>query len=311
MRAGNLLTAHAPDAFIYGSERSGTTLLCALMSEHDSAYALNDTFIFETMNRLMESNLRSVASRARVRLWPSATAVALSRDSALIDPMAVPTQAIREQFLQRLKDRFAPRNASWSSEYSQWLDRLPVEGLTHEDDVTLRDFFAQVLPYFVDPDRHSPYLVEKTPRHLYLFPWLHRAYPHAPWVHLVRHPVTNVASIYRRGHSRSLRHAVALYQSFFPPAGPELDGQPGGLLIRYEDLLMNPAPTLQSIATHFALPEQDMTASFDYGLKSHSLGGAIDPDRDARAADHLTPDQQQTVRQQCSAIIERYYPDRA
>src|SRR5688572_203875 len=43
-------TKRSPDFFIFGCERSGTTLLCALLSEHREICVVNDSFVYNVLN---------------------------------------------------------------------------------------------------------------------------------------------------------------------------------------------------------------------------------------------------------------------
>ncbi|MET8471674.1 sulfotransferase [Streptomyces sp. NPDC006422] len=116
-----------------------------------------------------------------------------------------------------------------------------------------------------------PVVVDKTPANTLLWPRLHRAWPDARYIFLLRHPAAVVESLVARRaapdvdaiHEEVLRYAEELER-----ARHALDG----VTLTYEDLTAEPERETRRICAHLGV-EWD-PAMLDYGARDH---GAFRP----------------------------------
>ena len=109
-------------------------------------------------------------------------------------------------------------------------------------------------------------IVEKTPSNLLMWARLHRAWPKARYVYLLRHP-SAVADSWQRAHpkrSQETVHAEVLrYMQALQDARETLPGH----VVRYEDLTRDPAGVLQGLCAFLGVAWEP--AMLDYGQADH------------------------------------------
>ena len=228
-----------PNFFIFGCERSGTTLFCALLSEHSEVCVLNDTFMYNVLNDLHTSRVKKAVRKTLAKVAHDSKLIALAESSQLpaIDTKVSPETV--ERFFSRLLERYTRRKKdNWLVEYGEKLDPVPVVAVAEKNALTMQKLleitYFQLLP---ENQRHKPALGEKTPIHSFLSQWLHVNYPQAKSITLIRHPVTNVAAIFKRRNN--LDESIGTYLSYYEQSDALLQ-QGETLLVRYEDLIDNP-----------------------------------------------------------------------
>lgn len=139
---------------------------------------------------------------------------------------------------------------------------------------------------------------DKTPQNVYGVALINEEFPEARFLHLVRNPLNVVASLKLgkiikvsdiHGACNYWLEAVAIMHRFKPVLGDLL------LEMRYEDITGSPVKSMRKM------------------LEFSDLGNAFDlyTDEDAHVErnqyfDVLTPDEQETVRQRCGGVAERY-----
>ncbi|MFJ8822867.1 sulfotransferase family protein [Streptomyces sp. NPDC102467] len=115
-------------------------------------------------------------------------------------------------------------------------------------------------------DHEASLVVDKTPANTYLWPRLHRAWPQARYVFLLRHPAAVVASLTARRkdpdttaiHGEVLRYAEELER-----ARRALDG----VTVTYEDLTADPEHETRRICAYLGVGWHP--AMLDYGGQDH------------------------------------------
>ncbi|HUG85613.1 MAG TPA: sulfotransferase [Euzebya sp.] len=291
-----------PSFFIFASERSGSTLLSALLSQHSQMYVLNDTHMFRVYNRLASSPYDWAAGKILDRAFRNVRTHVWSERSRL--PPA------SERVDRDTIERYYHRLSAWhkdekGNQFDGRLSLIPLMQQVHAEPPTLEDVFASVLKQLLPAEHsHKECVGEKTPVHSFLRPWLRRSYPDAAEVVLVRDPVTNVASIYKR-HARSLRAAIDLYLSYWAMLSPD---QPRGrLIIRYEDLITQPGTVLEQAIDHLGVDAERLPLSFSYD-REHYIGTAIDPSRDEQLRAFLSAEERAEVVDRCGPVVGDLYP---
>ena len=142
-------------------------------------------------------------------------------------------------------------------------------------------------------------IVDKTPANTLIWPRLHRCWPHAKYIVLLRHPGAVITSLTNRrtdpDHT-AIRAEVLAYAEKLEEARQSLDAQ----VITYEELTAEPERTTRALCEYLGLPWEN--AMLDYGSKDHGafrpqLGdwsstirsGRIQPARQADAEVELPP----------------------
>lgn len=215
------------------------------------------------------------------------------------------------QYLEALLARYKRRtDDNWLGQYAERLGQDGSGPLNHVN--TYRDLLDTVLTDLVPEDqRHKRLLGEKTPIHSHMQEWLRASYPSARTVVLLRHPIANVAAIFkRRPSSNGLREAIGIYRSYYQVALTKLlqAEEPGVTVVRYEDLVTSPRDTLSSVTNGLGATDGPVTNTFHYYVKQSYVGDRIEPSRDQELRGLLDDGQQQQVLEECRTIVERFYP---
>jgi hypothetical protein len=301
----------SPDFFVFGCERSGTTLLSALLSEHEQICVVNDSFVYNILNNQGMARKIQLSYKAISRVTGSVSLLSRAESSHLpaIDRPVTPRQA--RQFLADLLARYKRRaDGNWLIQYAERLEGAGDELVRNVK--TYRDLLDTVLSQFVPEDqRMKQFLGEKTPIHSHMQEWLRASYPGARSVVLLRHPITNVAAIFkRRQTSNGLRESIDVYRSYYQVALSKLlsGDEAGATVIRYEDLVASPQDTLGSLTKSLGATGAAISDTFHYYVKQSYVGERIEPSRDLELRDLLDERQQRQVLDDCGEIVERFYP---
>lgn len=294
-----------PNLFIFGSERSGTTLLCALLSEHPQVFASNESFIFHVY--------------ARVKGYRKLSNPWICKALSLFIPLPsgeylVPASEAKK-YLAKLKDRYyvsdpGQTQHNWLTQYLERFEPSAILEKAEKAELTLREMFNTIYSQLV-PDEHKGKIVfgEKTPSHLYLSPWICSLYPEAKVITLIRNPITNIAAIYKRPHAANLENAIDLYLTYHQRRFNFLYEGNKSLVIRYEDLLENPEATLSKIYQYLNADTGAINTEFNYYIKQDYVGNQIDVKRDSSLREVLNEEQKSLVRDRCRHIFEKFYPE--
>lgn len=94
-------------------------------------------------------------------------------------------------------------------------------------------------------------MLEKTPKHVYCYDRIRRLHPSARFICIVRNPLDNIASLYRRFNDINLSCERYIYDN---TTLWELQRNESCLLLRYEDLTEKPEETLASTIKWLGCP---------------------------------------------------------
>ena len=304
------LPVRSPDFFIFGCERSGTTLLCALLSEHPEICVLNDTFAYNILNQQGQARRTQLALKALSKATGNVSLLSRAESSHLPPIDETVTVEVAAEYLDDLVARYRRRaEDNWLGQYAERLEQAGSDGIKAAE--TYRQLVNSVLTALVpDDQRHKPLLGEKTPIHSHMQEWLRAGFPSARTVVLVRHPITNVAAIFKRLRSRDpLRDAIRTYRSYYEVALKDLvqTKVPGVTIVRYEDLVAAPQDTVGHLAKVLGGTDAPMADTFHYYVKESYVGDRVEPTRDLELRDLLDDRQQRQVLSDCAAIVDRFY----
>ncbi|MFC8091619.1 sulfotransferase family protein [Streptomyces sp. NPDC057301] len=109
-------------------------------------------------------------------------------------------------------------------------------------------------------------IVDKTPPNTLIWPRLHRCWPHARHILLLRHPAAVIASLTSRRADpdhEAVRAEVLGYSEKLEEARQNLDAH----VIRYEELTAEPEGVTRGICAYLGLPWEP--GMLDYGAQDH------------------------------------------
>jgi hypothetical protein len=297
-----------PSLFIFGNERSGTTLLSALLSEHPSIGVLNDTQIYRTYNDLCTPMVERVVRKGLA--WKTHQRRLFARKDA--DRLPMMDTPIDENDVIRFYRALAVRYSRVPDQlrYFALLDPRPSFNVAGTGALTLGKLFENVYTQLV-PKAYRDRAVrgEKSPEHLYISDGLRRTYPEARLLSLIRHPVPHVASLVKRRVAPSLSAAISMHLSGYDPRFEFLYDGSSALLVRYEDLVHHTSAELKRIHSYLDVEQSEAPATFDYYDRSSYIGSTIDPQRDRALRQSLDHEQRALVRARCKTVLDRFYPD--
>jgi hypothetical protein len=117
--------------------------------------------------------------------------------------------------------------------------------------------------------------VEKTPANEFDVPYLSSLYPRAKFIHILRHPAANLASLKQMGEVGNdwdiINYQAAYLRRSMRLAGRHQTGLGEGryLVIRYEDLTAEPRAYMQTVADFLGIPfDESLTQATVMGLPS-------------------------------------------
>lgn len=315
-----------PAFFIFGVERSGTTILSFLLGSQPGVFVLNDSFIYDHFIKMRFSRGRKGLVRVYRRLQKRFRFIrslvrGIHKEAILLRSIAdygPNTQLPPEQaaaFHDFLKERYTTHHSeisgrdpgiSWIAEYAGHLNS--DELVDKAGQITLRQLFDGTYQQLARPyaDTADQVFGEKSPVHTFFHDWIMRLYPDAPAHLLVRNPITNIASLYKR-NDRNLDLAINIFKKYIP-ALVRLSRDPRCVVYKYEDLLASPKTVMADIMKRVA-PDCtfDETLPLRPYIKADYVGGAIDKSRDEALWAILTEAQQSRVIDECRIIFELHY----
>ena len=298
----------SPDFFIFGCERSGTTLLCALLSEHPEICVVNDSFIYNVLNNQGWPRNVQLAYKALSRAARSPALLSKAESSHLPSADRPISADLPGRFLAALIARYRRRTeGNWLAQYAERLEQDPVD---NRGIGTYRELLDTVLTKLMpDDQREKPLLGEKTPIHSHMQLWLRDSYPKARTVVLLRHPITNVAAMFKRRPSLGLDRAIDVYLSYYRGALADLldKPDPGVIIVRYEDLLASPQESVGSLQQWLGAGDSPIAETFHYFVKQSYVGDRIEPSRDDELRALLDDRQQRQVLDRCAPIVQQLY----
>jgi hypothetical protein len=314
-----------PAFLVFGAERSGTTLLCFLLSGQPDTFVVNDSFVFDQLVEwdllrhprgtgsdlaravrlgatLAPDLLREIAAgrggpRARYHAARARRFARLPADHVLA-PAEV--EAWQGFLRRRYRHSLAFERASFLNDYAAAL--TPPIGPLRVDEMISATLAALARHYGT---REGVAIGEKTPLHTLYADAILRLTPHARAILLVREPAANVGSMLR--HYRDLPRAIAAYARY-ASAILTLKDDPRVLVLRHEDVATRTPEAIER-----ALAFLDPRLRFDPACRVNAYtkeaytGSAVDAAR-ARAGDAvLTPADRDRIRRRFRKVYAAFY----
>lgn len=223
--------------FLVGCPRSGTTLLQSLLASHPEVASFPETKFFDHIEPWFEPRRKRwglVSRRLRVRL-----------ESFFRDELNQP------ELIDQL-----PRIFIFKGYYSRRFMKI------------LRTLTKQ---------QHKSILLEKTPEHIFYIDYIEKFLPDSKIIHILRQGPDVIASLYQVTHKypqwwdgawdieRCIKRWIQSVEISF-----RYSSKPNHILVKYEDLLKNPAFILEELCDFIGM-EFDPKMLEDYGLAAKQV----------------------------------------
>ena len=319
------MTSRRPSFFIFGPERSATTLLAFLLSGQDGVFVLNDSFVFDQYvewallrgrghrrsraGRALRLGPRlapavKVGSLSNVRSWRRIYHTARSRYAMRFQPDQVVSPGEIDAYYSVLAGRY---EASLRDGRFSFLNTYLAGLESPQSPLSLSDLFGATILSIsrLFAPSFDGLFGEKTPIHMLYAEWIMTLYPHAKAILIVREPLANVASIVRR--NGDFRRALRSYE-MFAEKSISLSDHHRVLTIRHEDLVSSTPQTLGRVM-QFIDPDLhlDDACPINAYTKTGYTGHSIDPARAQMAPEILSLRQQHEVAHRFRRMTERFY----
>lgn len=219
--------------FVTGASRSGTTLMCRILGNHSTVLALNELHFFGELASI--DTVERPADERRLATMAAMILARQARDLWVAGPTPDEEQRAREL-----------------------VAALPAESRT-----PAQLYAATVAALAADAGKRIG--CEQTPRNIFYARRLLELYPQSRVVHMVRDPRAVLASQKNRWRMRQLggknvpwSEIVRLWFNYHPvtmsrlwrqatQVALELESHPRCTLVRFEDLVASPEPTVRSV----------------------------------------------------------------
>ncbi|MBE9126892.1 MULTISPECIES: sulfotransferase family protein [unclassified Coleofasciculus] len=289
-----------PNFFIFSNPRSGSTLLCALLSNHSEVFCANDISIF-----IAYANLRGIKTYYSWKHTLFYKMVGLPYKKLPSRKYMINVEEIEKYWLHLVKEH----NVDWAQWRKLYVEGVDISKIINEARVsnfTLVDMFSRI--YFqITPSeqRHKKYFGEKTPSNFYIAPWLRHLYPEAKFITLVRNPITNVAALYKRVNN--FEKSINMYLSFYDSRLSLLNEGSKNIVVKYEDVVNKPTETLTKIYNYLGAESKSVSTEFDYYIRQDYVGNNIDHKRDLKLKEMLDAKQKNIIMKKCHFVFDRFY----
>lgn len=240
------------DFFIAGSERSGTTVTCAMLDQYPEICAMQGTTILTRLANFQDLMRHVVSQDGDV------DGLKLDECETLVDFV---TKAKVTPFLHKsiyhacyyenmvnsarsdvTKDRFAHKAYLQNMQFDRYMARYDPENPTWANTITA--LYSEFV-HSVDAKGHI--YGEQTPDNAMRIDAILKMYPAAKIIFIVRHPITGIASLLER--YGDIPRAINQYRKpfeLYPFDDPDVVNRT--LFVKFEDLIENRQPILASIA---------------------------------------------------------------
>ena len=303
------LSGNSPDFYLFGPARSGTTIIGATLSTSPDIFVLNDTMVLTRFFSVdfMIKMIGEVGDKQGMRSDFLKT-LALNIDE-------VADVAHVKWLLSLLVTTYYGAGTN-PDEPNKNLARFALHADLLEVDKILsqarkgcswREIFDLVYASLVPPEiSHARLLGEKTPDNVKFHGFLAEQYPKSRAVCVVRHPVNNIMSIYRRYPVKDIDKVVEHYVEYINPV-MAMD-QKRTLFIRYEDFVSSPAREMDRTADFLDVPRWEIPDQISAYNMPEYTGSGIDKTRNQNV-DSVGDRELATIRAATGAFCARFYPE--
>jgi len=299
-----------PAFFIFGGQRSGTSLFSTLLTQHPEVNVIIDSCI---MNQFVKwCHLTVSMQRGQKPLDAPGT------DEAFLKYQEKPSEQDVKRFVALMIRHWELSSAHFEfgkdADFTlRYIDAIDVAQLITETRAgrisnwkDVLDFIFTTLASFGKEGR-STYFGEKTPNNGFCVDFIEKIYPDAKLLCLVRNPFCNIGSLYRRyAPASSLEEIVKVYLDYYNFSVQ--DSSRLGFVV-FDNVLNKTSQVMNDVFGFLGIPPVNIGTGFSAQTVPLYVGDHIDSARHFKSAELLNDAQKEYVRQKCRPIFERFFPN--
>jgi hypothetical protein len=320
-----------PNLFIFGPERSGTTLLSFLLSGQPGSFVINDSFIFDRFVKdflyfYPQFPILPQKYNIKVNKWYNLISYIFFKNGfselfnnnperiAYLEHKSkfnkvnfneyLSTEDDAVIFLKSIKEFYANRKDKWINQYARYIQFKEI--IKKQESIQIQTLLDNTLTQISKKYKTEELLIfgEKTPLHTLYGEELLDKYQHSKGILLVKNPLDNVASIYKRSQNfNTALRTFSLYQSSLL----RLNNHNKVYSLIFDDLV---AKTYETLNTIHKFMEVDLKIDenlpiYNY-IKGNYTGNSIDPGRLQKTESILTNKQKSIIFDRFRNIFETF-----
>lgn len=327
--------------FVFGPQKCGSSLLATLLAQHpDIAVAVDTVVLNNFFEWLINHKTRDIVFHPEQDEPAKYFDGNSLRDDVLLQNagydevkwfLAVSFSRYFSTSVNRLRKLLDLQGEKADSEFLYAEEMLPYHhGLALDPQPVLErakagcrwsDVISEIIRQLAYPEGSSvtPFYGEKTPGHIRFAKFIAAAYPQARLILMVREPVANVASYYKRnnaglylGHKGNIGEALRIYESFMNPCFPFYQANRDRfLVVRYEDLIASPQAAMERVFRHLGAAPFMVGENFGSGAKGVYVGNGIDRKRAESAYSVLGDAETRMVETALADVYREFYPEKS
>ncbi|MFT5294052.1 MAG: hypothetical protein ACI9YH_000058 [Colwellia sp.] len=333
-----MLNSCNPPFFIFGAQKSGTTLLTTLLTQNEGIRIATDSvfiniFISWIFDKAVELSINGNPDNIYVHGGNIRIDV-LDQTPSYDDVKWLVSQMYHRYFttstqrLQKLismnkdinRESFIRSEELIPFEHGQTLDPCELFFLA-KSGTKWSDIFNNVIMQIGDKASNNEAINqniiygEKTPGHIRYTSFINKAYPDAKFIFLLRNPIANIASYYKRdnsgfgvGHKHNFLEALKTFESYIIPFINHYKEQPERFhIIKYEDLVANPSETIEKVSHILGKTYKPINRTLSPTVKQSYVGNHIDLERASSAYNILSIEQEAIIKERFGYIFSTFY----
>jgi len=303
------LSSKSPDFYLFGPARSGTTIIGATLSTSPDIFVLNDTMVLTRFFSVdfMINLIREVGDKHDMQSDFLKTLPANIDDVADVAHVKWLLSLLVTTYYGAGTNPDEPNKNL--ARFALHADLLEVDKIISEarKGRSWREIFGFVYACLVPPEHQGTrFLGEKTPDNVKFHHFLAEKYPTSRAVCVVRHPLNNIMSIYRRYPVKDVDKVVEHYLEYIEPI-MAIDPK-RTLFIRYEDFVSNPAREMERAASYLGVSNWEMPDRISAYNMPEYTGNSIDKTRNQNV-ESIGDRELSTINAATEAFRARFYPN--
>lgn len=324
--------------FVFGPQKCGSSLLTTLLEQHPQVGIATDSVVINifidwfTLFKARDINHHPRQDDPGKYFTATGLRVDLFNAQAGYDEVKWFLSRLYERYLStsvgRLEKLLKVQGSSADLEFLRAEELLPYEHGLRLDPVPVlelaragcrwTDVFTAIIRQLAHTTEGAVPTIygEKTPGHMRFVENLDLCYPDSPFIFVVRHPIANIASYYKRNNAGlyiakkgDVHQAIRTYQHFMDPFIKFYrDHRERVLVLRFEDLVADTQAGMDRVFDHLGVDRMPIPARFASGRKGAYVGNTVDQDRAAGAYAVLSPGEQDIVKRSLDYVFNEFYP---
>ncbi|ALP52646.1 hypothetical protein Tel_05510 [Candidatus Tenderia electrophaga] len=324
--------------FIFGPQKSGSSLLTTLLEQHPAVGIATDTVIFNqfflwlTQHKGVDQQFHPRQDAPEKYVDGTALRKDLFRLPCGYNELKWYLSDLYQRYFttstERLKMLLEIQGQTADTEFLRAEELMPYEHGLHLDPLPLLDMaregclWTDVMYAIIrqlahnKPQDDTAVYGEKTPGHMHFAEHLRASFPDGQFIFIIRDPIANVASLYKRnnagyliGQTNNINRAIAIYKDSIDPFIEFYrHNREQVLVLRFEDLIKDTQASMGRVFKHLGVEPITIQQQFSSGSKGAYVGNKVDKDRASGAYAMLSEADRHQVMRCLDYVFAEFYP---